>query len=398
MLQLILFLLLVALAVCCDMGYALDNEQWASAYEAFINATTAAAGKLRPLASQFTSNLNTPDMTSDVTPTTGWGVLFPLVWLWRTLPFWTNLFAILLIIAGFIWSPRGSHIVEALFNALRDFADLLKTMIPNPIDIYRLERAKTALFLAQHQVSVAERVTHSEIELREAANIDREHLRQMLEEANAENVKLERKNRTLRRPLDIETLQLRIRELNQKLYATTKDVNGKIEDASAPLRRQIDAVKKLLDEKEETIKLCHRSIARLEKTVKDTEKQSKLDKKMIEGLQRINRESHDEIKQLQDQVIGITKEANSMIASRDKRLETLDAIKELLHQMFGQSDYFEAAMTFAFLASLAEIDIGELEIDIHKLDFLMDCVENDISPTAEQCKFTLYIFDPIVPY
>jgi hypothetical protein len=398
MLQLILFLLLVALAACCNMGYAPDNEQWASAYEAFINATTAATGKLRPLASQFTSDLKLSDTTSNVTSTTGWGVLFPLVWLWSTLPFWTNLLVILLIVAGFIWSPRGSHIVEAFFNALGDFADLLKTMIPNSINIYRLEKAKTALFLAQHQLNIAERVTNSEIELREAANIDREQLRQMLEEANTENIKLERKNRTLRRPLDIETLQLRIRELNQKLYATTKDINGKIEDASAPLRRQIDAVKKLLNEKEETTKLCHSSIARLEKAAKDTEKQSKLDKKMIEGLQRINRESHDEIKQLQDQVIGITREANSMIASRDKRLETLDTIKELLNQMVGQPDYFEAAMTFAFLATLAEIDIGELEIDVRKLDFLIDCAENDISPTAEQCKFTYYIFDLIMTY
>ena len=55
-----------------------------------------------------------------------------------------------------------------------------------------------------------------------------------------------------------------------------------------------------------------------------------------------------------------------MIASRDKRFETLDATKELLHQMVGQPDHFEATMTFAFLASLAAIDFGELEINLPK--------------------------------
>jgi hypothetical protein len=332
----------LALADGYDVGYAPDNEQWASAYEVFANAmgydpknghwasaysvfmnATAAAAVSR-LCLLATSSLILSDTLFNVTLTSRWSVLFPLVWLWRTLPFWRT-YSVLLILAGFIWSPRASHIVEAFFNALRTFADLLKSVIPNPIDIHRFKKVKIALALAQHEIGIAERATSSEIELREAADIDKEGLQQKLEEPKADNAKLKRNNVTLRRPLNIETLQLRIRELNQQLHAATRDVPGKIYDATASLHQQIDAVKKPLFEKYKTIKLCYRSIARLEETAKSTERQSKLDQNMVEDLKRINCESCDETKQPQSQVKGIIKEANLTIASRDKRLETLDA-------------------------------------------------------------------------
>ncbi|KAF2793299.1 hypothetical protein K505DRAFT_337910 [Melanomma pulvis-pyrius CBS 109.77] len=334
MLRLLFSLLLAALmsAFARAWGYDIDEEM----YDTFASASAAAEAAAASGSSSF-------------------NIFTPLVWLWGCLPTFFITGSVFLFLAGFVWSPRGSHVAEAVLAIPLLFVQILRDLIPLLIDTRRVERAQRAAAVVKDREVRRRRTAERNCE---ALAKEVERLRGKLAEAEVPSLGDEEpKNPNV----EFAELQAAIATLERRLRFAQAD-HGTLADAA-------------------TIRECHGRIAELEAAAAAQQTAFERQKR------RLNEERLEQLGRLRKEATERTAAHKAEITARDKKLAVFDSIKEVLHQLVEMPEGYRLGVSLAMILALRGQDLVELDIEEQKLRLLFDCVQKGVAPTASQLGF-----------
>ncbi|KAF2711296.1 hypothetical protein K504DRAFT_531901 [Pleomassaria siparia CBS 279.74] len=184
-------------------------------------------------ASTLAAAVETATASAPAPSSWSFGISSPLDWFSSWLPTWITVSCFLLVLSAFMFSPRGSHLVEAAFYSLGQCIKLLRELTSNLFDTHRAERAE--------QERDASNLAHGRA-LQEATTVKKtnKELARQLKAARAGNDSLRSVIHELEQPVDVKRLKENVVGLTAQRDKAVHSAREQFREAKAEMQRDLD--------------------------------------------------------------------------------------------------------------------------------------------------------------